>query len=70
MGVTLRGCSQLHEHLGDADWVSRAPNPSLRKEPKFVVLEGAFSPHENARKLGLDPTVDFLTRVLGANERD
>ena len=33
-------------------------------------MERAFPPHEVAPKLGLDETVELLTRVLGASEED
>ena len=52
------------------DWESRAPTPSLRKEPEPVCVERAFPPREVTPKLGLDETVELLTRVLGASEED
>ena len=47
-----------------------APTPSMRKVPEPVCVERAFPPHEVAPKLGLDETIELLTRVLGASEED
>ena len=53
-----------------ADWDSRAAGPSLRKMPEDVCVERAFRSHEVAPKLGLDETVELLTRVVDAGEED
>ena len=52
------------------DRESKAPRPSLRKEPEPVCVQRAFPPQEVTAKLGLDETLELLTRALGAGEDD
>ena len=53
-----------------ANCESRENATSLKKMPERVCVEGAFPPQEVAPKLGLNETVELLTRVFGASEED
>ena len=52
------------------DLESRAPTPSLRKEPKPVKVEGAPPPHQDSPEVVLHEMVELLTRALGGGEED
>ena len=60
-----------------ADWESRATTPSLNRTPESVgvspepvCVQRCFLQRDVAPKLGLDETVELLTRVLSACEED
>ena len=64
----------------EEDWISREPTPSLPSRPRPpsprwvcpepVRVERALPSHMAAPKLGLDETMELLSRVLGAGDED
>ena len=64
----------------EVDWISRVPTPSLPSRPRPpsprgvcpepVRLEKGLPSRMAAPKLGLDETVELLSRVLGAGDED
>ena len=48
----------------------RATTPCMRKVAEPPSFERGFPPHEVAPKLGVDETVELLTKVVGAKEED
>ena len=66
----MDAADSIHTSERSAKWESRAPTPSLRKEPEPVEVELALPPKEDTPKPGLNETLDLLTRVLGARDED
>ena len=64
----------------EADWISREPTPSLPSKPRPpsprgvcpepVRVERGLPSRMAAPKLGLDETMELLSRVLGAGDED
>ena len=70
--------ASAHRSEWELDWVSKEPTPSKKpKEPECMGVapepsrvEQGLPPRMAAPKLGLDVTMELLSRVLGAGDED